>query len=61
MVEDLEVGELFGTSDHQIIRWKFVAGKENIKIVNKIVLNYFKADYDKMREDAMLVDWSEII
>ena len=62
MIENLVVGELFDTSDHQIIRWNFVACKENIKTVdNKPIHNYFKADYEKIREEATLMDWSEIV
>ena len=35
MVENLEVGELFNNSYHNIIRWTFVASKDkSVSIVN---------------------------
>jgi hypothetical protein len=57
MVENLEVGELFDNSDHNIIRWTFVASKDkSIAVVNRKIHNYFKADYDKIRDEAELLD-----
>ena len=47
MVENVVAGELFGTSDHQIIKWNFVACKENIKVANKTVLNFVKTVHKK--------------
>jgi hypothetical protein len=62
MVENLTVGELFDSSDHNIIRWNFVAGKErNLKVDRRKFLNYFKADYVRIREEAALIDWSKIV
>ena len=40
MVQNLEVGEPFGNSDHRIIRWKLVLNKEIEE--GKEVHNYFK-------------------
>jgi Reverse transcriptase (RNA-dependent DNA polymerase)/Endonuclease-reverse transcriptase len=58
MVENLTVGEPFGTSDHQIVRWVFVASKEKFKQKDEIQnYDYFKADYDQMRNDVRLIDW----
>ena len=59
MVQDLEVGEPFGNSDHCIIRWKLAINKEID--VEKKMHNYFKADYDKIREEAKGIDWMDLI
>ena len=63
MVENLSVGEHFGTSDHQIIRWDFSACKEVLKKTCEFGKrhDYFKADYDKMREDAREIDWARVM
>ena len=57
MVENLEVGELFDNSDHNIIRWTFVASKDkSVAVVYQKTYNYFKADFDKIRDEAKLLD-----
>jgi ribonucleases P/MRP protein subunit RPP40 len=62
MIENLTVGEPFGTSDHQIIRWYFSSIKETIKRNDEIKMHdYFKADYDGMREEISSIDFDEII
>jgi len=62
MIENLTVGEPFGTSDHQIIRWTFVACKPNFDQTEKFkTLDYFKVDYNKIREEAKLINWDEIV
>ena len=50
MTENLSVGEHFGTSDHQIIRWNMLA----YKVIQKQIksYNYNKGDYDKIRDEA---------
>ena len=58
MVE-LEVGEPFETSDHRVIRWTLAVGKE--MDMRKKVLNYFGADYDKIRESAKEIKWVELL
>jgi Endonuclease-reverse transcriptase len=62
MVENLVVGEPFGTSDHQIIRWTFIACKETVKESGRAAqrFNYFKADYDKIRDDCKVIDWERV-
>ena len=50
MIEELNVGEPFGTSDHQIIRCKLIVSKCNEIPDSKPLLNYFKADYNAIRE-----------
>mgnify|MGYP006048081585 CR=1 FL=1 len=55
MVENLVVGEPFGSSDHQIISWNFVRCK--LKSCEEHVnLNYFKVDYEQMRQDAKVIN-----
>ena len=50
MIENLFVGEHFGTSDHQIIKWNMPA----YKVIQKQIksYNYNKDDYDKIRDEA---------
>ena len=50
MIEEVDVGEPFGTSDHQIIRCKLIVTKGNEVPDSKPLLNYFKADYNAIRE-----------
>jgi Reverse transcriptase (RNA-dependent DNA polymerase)/Endonuclease-reverse transcriptase len=59
-VQNLTVGEPFDTSDHQIIRFELVVSKEDIKD-SAIVYNYFKADYNKIREYVKRRDWENLI
>ena len=56
MIEELDVGEPFGTSDHQIIRCKLIVSKSHEIIDSKPVLNYFKADYSAIRENLKADD-----
>ena len=60
MIENLRVGEPFGTSDHQIIRWDFLINEEINKMKNE-TLNYFKADYDAMREEVEKRGWEGLV
>jgi ribonucleases P/MRP protein subunit RPP40 len=62
MIENLKVGELFDSSDHQIIRWTFIACKDKIQTCDKQkTFNYFKADYNQIRLEAELINWSEVV
>jgi ribonuclease P/MRP protein subunit RPP40 len=62
MIENLTVGEPLGTSDHQIIRWGFVSIKDNLNSnVHIKSHDYFKADYDGMREEINTTDVGELI
>ena len=62
MIENLKVGELFDSSDHQIIRWTFIACKDKIQTCDmQKTFNYFKADYNQIRYEAELINWSEIV
>ena len=48
IVQNLEVGEEFGSSDHQIIKFDLVIGKDHSKPISKF-LNFHKADYENIR------------
>jgi ribonuclease P/MRP protein subunit RPP40 len=63
MVDNLIVGEPFGTSDHQIIRWDFIACKGNPSKSCETVktYDYLKADYDKMRDECKDIDWVRVM
>ena len=49
LVEEVNVGEEFGTSDHRIIRFNVKGEYEKEVEVYLKRYNYFKADYDKVR------------
>ena len=55
LVENVLVGEPFETSDHQLVRFNLIAKKVEIK--NKKHYNYFKANYDEIREHARAKGW----
>ena len=56
MIEELNVGEPFGTSDHQIIRCKLIVSKSNEILDSKPVLSHFTADYNVIRENLKADD-----
>jgi len=49
MIEDVQVGERFGSSDHQIIRFNTVLEHEVEVTAYQKRYNYHRADYDKVR------------
>jgi len=59
MIKNLVVGENFGTSDHQIIRWNMLACKELQRDIKSY--NYTKVNYDIMRHEIALLTWDNII
>jgi hypothetical protein len=59
MIENLSVGEHFGTSDHQIIRWNMRAYKVVQKQIKRY--NYNKGNYDNMKDEAGLINWNEVV
>ena len=61
LVENLTVGEPFGTSDHCVIKWDMVIKKIRNKNYNRVIFDYFNVVYAQLREDAQKIDWSEII
>ena len=61
LVENLTVGEPFGTSDHCVIKLDMVIKKIRNKNYNRVIFDNFNVDYAQLREDAQKMDWSEII
>ena len=57
LIEHISVGEPFETSDHQLITFSIVT-KEFERKHTKQFFNYFKADYDKIRQYARARNWS---
>ena len=55
----LSVGEHFGTSDHQIIRWNILA----YKVIQKQIKSYNdnKGDHDKIKDEAGSINYNEIV
>ena len=49
MIQDVQVGERFGSSDHQIIRFTIASEHEIEEIKHKKRFNYYRADFDKVR------------
>lgn len=60
MVQNVNVGEPFGTSDHNIIRFELIISCADNKI-NFPKYNYFHADYDKIRNYLDDKDWDNIL
>ena len=56
MVLDLTVGEHFGTSDHQIVRWNIPIGKEKTSEGSNTFYSFFRANYDIIRKAITEVD-----
>ena len=61
MIDNVSVGEPFGSSDHQIIRFDFIACKESSTLVENKMHDYFKADYEEMREESKIIKWEGIV
>ena len=61
MIDNVSVGEPFGSSDHQIIRFDFIACKESSTLVENKMHDYFKADYEEMREESKIINWEGIV
>ena len=58
LLENLEVREPLGTSDHNIITWDSICYME---IISKMeyMFNYLKAGYDSMKKYLSVIDWDE--
>ncbi len=61
MIENLGVGEPFGTSDHCLVRWNLVAGDVRMDDTVQDYFDFFKADYEYARHIARQVDWKDVI
>ena len=51
MIEDVQVGERFGSSDHQIIRFTIASEHEIEEIKHKKRFNYYGADFDSQKQN----------
>ena len=58
LIENLNVEEPFETSDHQMVTFSLVT-KEFSRKHPKQFYNYFKADYDEVRQYANSNDWGD--
>ena len=56
LVENVTVGEPYGSNDHCVIKWDMVKKIRN-KNYNR---DHFNVDYAQLREDAQKINWSEI-
>src|ERR1051325_2450909 len=56
LVKNISVGEPFETSDHQIVTFSLTT-KEFLRKHTKQFYNYFKADYDEIRQYARSKNW----
>ena len=56
LVENISVGEPFETSDHQLVTFSLTT-KEFSRKHTKHFYNYFKADYDEIRQYARSKNW----
>jgi len=57
MVNDFEILEHLGDSDHNIIVWKLICDV-GLNTNNKLVRKYHKADYNSMRDWHKCIDWA---
>ena len=57
LVENLNVDEPFGTSDHYVIRFEVIMSSVN-DTTDKTYFDYYKADYDQIRAAAEELDFS---
>jgi hypothetical protein len=61
MIQNLRVGEPFGTSDHQIVRWDFLAGKNLVKKQDTVMYDYFKTNYEQMKMEIEQCNWEDVV
>ena len=59
-VQNVTVEEPFATSDHHIIRFDLLVSKELAKDSTE-TYNYFKADYNKIRDYAKSRNWENLV
>ena len=58
MVEDLEVQDHLGTSDHHVLVWSLVYDIQH-KINKCVRRQYYKGNYRLMREWLDMIDWEK--
>src|SRR5207245_158332 len=59
LIDNISVDEPFETSDHQIVTFS-LATRELSRRQTKQIYNYFKADYDQMRQYTQIKSWSSL-
>ncbi len=59
IIKNLSVDEPFQSSDHQMIRFKLL-GKMSNKVKNVKIYEYFKTDYNKIREYVKTLGWETL-
>jgi len=59
LIDNISVDEPFETSDHQIVTFS-LATRELSRKQTKQIYNYFKADYDQMRQYARNKNWGSL-
>ena len=59
IVQKLQVGEPFESSDHQVIRFELICEKRTLE-KNLKIYDYFKADYNEIRKYAESLNWGSI-
>ena len=59
IVQKLQVGEPFESSDHQVIRLKLVCKKKAL-VKNLKIYDYSKADYNEIRDYSKSLNWDSI-
>ena len=60
LVNELNVGPIFSTSDHRIITFKIEFAANNLKISKEKVPDFRKANFNRLRSKLENSDWSEI-
>ena len=60
LVENLAVGEHFGDSDHNIIRFDIITSSK-IKENNVFIPNFNRANFEEIRNKLREVNWSDIL
>jgi ribonucleases P/MRP protein subunit RPP40 len=62
LIQKIEVGEHFSTSDHQVIRLELMVGnKKRVKEENVIYYDYFQANYEEIRKQVSSINWETVI
>ena len=59
MVQKLQIGEPFESSDHQVIRLELVCEKRAVER-NLKIYDYFKADYNEVRKYTESLNWDSM-
>ena len=61
LINSVEVGKPFVTSDHNIIRFELITGCTIDNKISKPVFNYFKADYDLIRNELEILNLDSVV